>query len=457
MLKAIRSDERGQTLIIVVISMALFVLLAALAIDIASWYQKHHRAQVAADAAALAAATCMGNSKSGATCTDNSDTTHATSVATSYASTNGLPTPTTQVNVDTTDNNVTVTTQAPAPLSFAGINFAHTISATAVASWDVNNVPISIFTGNQSCNPGTGLQILSNGGGRATVDGLYADGVISNNDNSGSAHFGGTQYSIGNSPHCSSSYNPKNTNVAPGPDIAYPVQYSEPSVTGATITTNAQWNALTSGPTITPGVCTFAATYFSTDAPNGINKIQWPGIYCVVTSAGSMVLASSYSATTDCADGVNLSGGGGKTTNADDQPGSIYVGTAVTGQYEFVGPCVVGAGGLTSTETQVTGEPLVYATNQVDTSNTCLDPTTTPPNLVRTTEVVNSPDGVFLDSNNLTLNAPLYDPCGTVQLAFNNNFAAFIEAANVTIDKNNFGSFKGTGPAIGGGGVTLVQ
>jgi hypothetical protein len=442
-----------------VLALAVMIGVAALAIDVAGWYQKHHQAQVAADAAALAAASCLDQAKSGATCTDFTDTTHAGTVATTYASTNGVPV-SGSVSFNTTQYNVTVTTAAPAPLTFAGITFAHSVSAVAVSGWNVSNTNLSIFTGNQSCSSGTGLQIASSGGGNATVNGLYADGVIQNSDNSGSAGYGGTIYSVAGTAHCSStnSWNAKNTNVDPGNDLAYPLQFSEPTINASTITGSEPASA----PAVTAGQCTFAATYFSTDA-TGINQIKYPGVYCVIPSAGSTTLANTYTATSDCADGVNTGGSvHGKTTNSDDQPGSIYVGTALSGGFEFAGPCVVANGGLSSNVTAITGSPTVYGTNQVDPAATesCLDPTTTPTNLVRTSphsEVINYPDGVFLDGNNLTLNAPIYDPCGSVELYGNSAYDAVTEAANVFLDKNNFTSFKGTGPQIGGGGAALLQ
>jgi Flp pilus assembly protein TadG len=476
----IRAGESGQALILVVVAAAVLIVMAALAIDIAQWYQKHHTAQVAADAAALAAATCMANAKVGATCTDNSDTTHASSVATAYAGTNGIVTPTTQVSVDTTNDLVTVTTTTPAPLSFAGVSFAHTLTAVAVSSWNKEGVPLSLITGNQSCAAGTGLVIQSNGGGHATVNGLYSDGLITNNDNSGSAHFGGTQYNGTGNCTAASSYNPKNTNVSGGPYIAYPDQFTEPTVSSTACAspaplTGCTWR--TQPPagvtaTITPGTCTFAATFFSTDA-TGANQINQPGIYCVVTSAAnSTTIPNAYptgSGNTDCADGVNRGGtAGGKTTNSDDQPGSIYVGSVVSGQYEFVGPCVVANGGLSPAVTQITGSacssqppnlntcPIVYSTNQVDTG-ACLNPSSTPPNMVNDSEIVGAPQGVFLDGNNLVLSAPIYDPCGTAELYGNTQFGTLIEAANIVLDKNNFTTFTGKGPPDGGGLIVLIQ
>lgn len=53
---AIMSDERGATLVIVVIFLPVLILLATFAIDTANWYTHHSHLQTQADAAALAAA-----------------------------------------------------------------------------------------------------------------------------------------------------------------------------------------------------------------------------------------------------------------------------------------------------------------------------------------------------------------------------------------------------------------
>jgi hypothetical protein len=115
--------------------------MAALAIDVAGWYQKHHQAQVTADAAALAAANYMANGGS---------TGSATSMATTYASDNGIPIASSDVYINTTFATTTVTTATATitcpgvsacvtaatsgPISFAGIS-PPAVSAKAAATW----------------------------------------------------------------------------------------------------------------------------------------------------------------------------------------------------------------------------------------------------------------------------------------------------------------------------------
>jgi uncharacterized membrane protein len=51
-----RLGERGQTVLVVALSMLAFLAMTALAIDVANLYMDRHQAQQAADAAALAGA-----------------------------------------------------------------------------------------------------------------------------------------------------------------------------------------------------------------------------------------------------------------------------------------------------------------------------------------------------------------------------------------------------------------
>ncbi len=454
-------SEHGQALVITALAMTLLLVMCAASIDLSTWYQKHHQAQVSADAAALAAANCLSHSAASQTnpnvtnCTSVTDTTDATSVADAISDTN-LPNVSDQVTINTTAQTVTVTASAKPQVAFAGIVGLHpTVSARSVAGYSTQGANFSIFVGNDSCTSGTGLQIASDGGGNAAVNGLYSDGLVDNSDDSNSASYSGGisdgltsgGYNTSNTPNCGSSgngktdapgpggtgnsWNPTNANTTLESDIelAYPEQYTEPVIGSSTITTTEP----TTAPTITPGTCTFASTYFSTDA-TGIHQINFPGVYCVVNSSGQ--IATSYSGTCGTSNG--------NKTVGDDTTGSLYVGSTLEGSggFEFVGPCVIGDSNLSSSAAVInSATPLIYGTAQSATP--CLEPTTT---FVNPAAVTTSPDNVYLTNNNLTLNGPIYAPCGTVELAKNNDFAAFIEAANVTIDKNNFSSFVGTGP-----------
>lgn len=460
--------ERGQALIITTIAMTLVLLMSAFAIDLATWYQKHHQAQVAADAAALAAANCLANGKTvstpnGISCSSYTDTTAAQQVGTNIATTN-LPNSNDQVTVNTTNKTVTVTATSQPQVDFAGIVAMHpTVTARSVASYNLPLANYSVFVGNPTCTVNSsgvgGLQIQSNGGGNAAVTGLYSDGTIQNNDNSNIANYSGGisdgqttgGYQATATPLCGDGsgstgtggsdnyWQTKNTNVSAGEETAYPEQYNEPTLGGSTYI-NTYPNTT---PTPTPGTCTFASTYFSTSVTSGPHQMRFPGIYCVIDSSGN--IATSYSG--------SCSAPSGNTSSVDQSTGSIFVSSTLQGAYEFVGPCVVGVAsgtknpGITNSIQAINAQtPLIYGTAQQGSppATPCLDPTTT---FVNPSAITYQPDNVYLYGNNLTLNAPIYAPCGTVELSQNNDFNAFIEAANVTIDKNNFSAWNGTGPA----------
>ncbi len=432
------------------LAMVVVLMLTAFAIDLSSWYQQHHQAQIATDSAALAAANCLADGKTttgtnGINCTSATDTTDAISVANQIATTN-LPSSTDQVTVNTTSHTVTVTASSQPAVDFAGIaGVRPTVTARSVASYVAATSNYSIFVGDPSCTS-SGLLIASDGGGSATVSGLFSDGVLNNNDHSGSANYSGGisdnqstgGYNSGATPYCgdgqgnsgsggnTNSWQTKNTTVETGEELPYPEQYTEPVLGGSTITTTEP----SSAPTVTPGTCTFASTYFSTGA-TGIHQLNYPGIYCVTNAAGTAI-ATSYSGT--CSSG------------SSDTAGSIYVGSTLEGSagFELVGPCVVGNVYMSSSMGAINSmTPLVYGTAQA--SSPCLSPST---GIVNPGAVTASPDNVYLSGDNLALNAPIYAPCGTVELSGNSNFVAFIEAANVTIDKNNVTTWTGTGPPL---------
>jgi len=137
-------SESGQSLIVVTLGMLLVMAMCALGIDVATWYQKHHQAQVALDAAALAAANCMANAATatpGNTCTSTTDTTDAALVAAQFAADNGVTIPAANVSFDTSNETVTVASSSPAPAYFASIFGIKNAQAyeTAAATWNVQS------------------------------------------------------------------------------------------------------------------------------------------------------------------------------------------------------------------------------------------------------------------------------------------------------------------------------
>jgi Flp pilus assembly protein TadG len=179
--------EDGQSLVITVIVMAALLLMAALAIDASTWYQNHHQAQVAADAAALAGANCMADNGSPSTCAQT---------AANIASANGLPVPASSINVNTTAGTVSVGETFSAPSFFAkaaGIGSA-TIRADAVASYTTGSTQCTgadastgecyaIFSMSDSCSTSTpsgtsGEPVYLNGGGYDMIGGIWSNGAM---------------------------------------------------------------------------------------------------------------------------------------------------------------------------------------------------------------------------------------------------------------------------------------
>lgn len=138
--RALAREERGQSLVVIVIAMTLIVAVAALAIDASDWFATHHKAQVTADAAALAAANYMGTALAAGTAPATASAA-GISTAESYASRNGLPISDGNVTIDTGGETVTVTVPTTGPLFFAGISLGSgpSISARATASWKIQD------------------------------------------------------------------------------------------------------------------------------------------------------------------------------------------------------------------------------------------------------------------------------------------------------------------------------
>jgi hypothetical protein len=397
--------QEGQSLIIVVTAMFVVIAFAAFAIDVSTWYQKHHQVQVAADAAALAAANCMTN---GGSC--NFSTSAAASTATSIAAANqvGL-TSASQVTINTTANNVTVTTAAVAPVTFAGRFGLHpSVSAVAVASWQASNAKLSLFAANATCGSGLGLDFLANGGGNQDISGIFSNGQFNINSNSNHPVDGAFA-----DDHSGSGCSGNTTSVKDGTisdagtnAVPYPMTYAQP--TGA--------------------ACTYSASYFTTSTTIGTggnattvpttNLITSPGVYCVTSSFNGSSCSDDFQDST--------------------KTGWIYAdGTSLTGGYEFVAPCVT----ITNPSSALTGPsggPLVYGTSNITTA------APTPSGLPTCADTSNNSDTTNIDTNGADVGGTIYDQCGTAELWGNNDFTGFVEAANIKVEKNN--NVTGTGP-----------
>ena len=192
LLRRVHADQDGQSLVIVSLSMAVMLGMSALAIDVASWYTKHHQTQVVADSAALAAANCLAHPNagpSGASCTSNTDVTDATSVAVAYAAANGVKITASQVVVDTSNDKVTVNPTASTPAMFASVfgvkNTAE--AATATASYkqppgqtcgDPGQNCDFMFANNHDSTPGSYALNVSVQGNSSIYGGIQTNGNL---------------------------------------------------------------------------------------------------------------------------------------------------------------------------------------------------------------------------------------------------------------------------------------
>jgi Putative Flp pilus-assembly TadE/G-like len=181
------SDQSGQSLVVVALAMVVVMGFAALAIDTASWYGKRHQAQVAADAASLAAANCLAHPNTGPTgaiCTSSTDTPDAIAVAQSIASADGVTLPTSDISISTTNHTVVVTAPNTAPSYFAQIAGIGPVKVSAVAgakftaggSTACSTDCGAMFAGG-SCSSGAAISLSSVAG---TINGaVVSDGNLS--------------------------------------------------------------------------------------------------------------------------------------------------------------------------------------------------------------------------------------------------------------------------------------
>ena len=281
-----------------ILFMGVMLGFCAFAIDTANWYVKHHQAQVAADAASLAAANCLANAGSGKTCTSTTDTTDAQAVAATIAADNGLTVPTSDINVSTTANTVSVMAPNSGPSYFAaaaGIASASE-NASATAGWtassssstpctSANRTSCSaIYAGTTSCSgSGNGLTFgTANGGGMSVTvtGGVHSEGQMTFTNstvNASSMTVTSNCYTTSNLP---SDYGKSATL---GPSQSWPIDYSKspyfaPCVIGSTCVT-------VDGVANVPPYCSHATTTsgYTFTVVNGNAVLPTSGdVYCAI-------------------------------------------------------------------------------------------------------------------------------------------------------------------------------
>lgn len=400
--------------------MTLIVALAAFSIDVSQWYVGHHRAQVAADATALAAANCLASVQ----CTQTTSGGDAETAGNKVANANGFSSVSYAWTPAAASTNATVkvTVQSTTPAAFGGLFGIHSANTSASATASYNTIQsssscsstngasdcYSMFAGNDVCDGsasaivskgdyvGLDLVTTDHGSGKSTMSKVFSNAYYYNGGNSSASTYIVTTVGTGTTPSCTPSLNKGTTTYVIVPKVLpYPEVYTEPTGTQ----------------------CTYAASWTTATI-----KAHGPGVFCVNTTPSGT-----------CADGGTVAG------DIDVDMSSL-----AAGGYEFVGPCVTIAG-QSKTATSISGQPLVYGTsNMAQTGST--------PDFATSTAL---PTCVKNDGTNLTSTfldgspssgegSTIYDQCGTAEITQNGGYNGFVEAWNISLDKNN--TVTGNGP-----------
>jgi len=443
-LRRLRSEERGQSLILVSIAMAIGLGFCAIGIDTASWYQKSHEMQVVADSAALAAANCLADPTVGPTgevCSSSTDFSDAKQVAVNYALMNGVQINTGNVTINTTSDTVKVSTSKTSPSFFAqmfGIKTT-TQSSASTAAWSGSTSTTctaaeqsagqcyAIYTANATCGANDGW--VTDETSEQIIGAVHSQGSLNISDGS-FAFLGPITYSSGNCqytqscPTCIASGGSYFTPTAGDNQSGsyWPLDYSKVfpacSTTAGTCITAA--GAAANGNVVAgaPSYCTYA-----TQSPSGYtfgsidNQNPEPiagNVYCSIgTGAGVQV---NNPATWNGP--ITFTNGASAGT-----PSSPVAVTLIGG---YVHGTEIGGGGLNLTP--AVNNCLIYAVD---------------------TDAASGSQAIELGNGNYTVGGGLFAPNGTINLNSTSATAAFLEAQNV--DTINL-SFQGDGPLASGSG-----
>jgi Putative Flp pilus-assembly TadE/G-like len=266
----VAAGERGAVAVIVAAMLVALLGMAALAIDLSSFYQAQRQAQTAADAGALAGAEDLARSS-----------TTAGGDATTLARQN-FPGATVTANADTTSNQVTVTVTAPTPVFFGkllGLS-SETVGARAVAGPNAGNSCRNPAAGSSACDAifardtscGTSpAPITISGGGMNLSGGIWSDGSVS--QSGGNATFSGP-LTVGTGTGCAwNGATGGSTAPVSDPPTNWPIDYGLdfPSPTCTTTCTTV------TGVSGVPNFCTQASTAASWSVTPVSNNI-----YCAV-------------------------------------------------------------------------------------------------------------------------------------------------------------------------------
>jgi Flp pilus assembly protein TadG len=436
-----RSDETGQSLVLIAIMMSVIFGVAALAVDAASWMQRHHQAQVVADSAALAAANCLANpgTASGSielngssqplpACSNGTDTTDASTVAQDYAKANGLTitTPSSQITFDTSTDHVTVSATATSPGFFSNLFGIHSTTQTAgsQAKWttasnsscsSAGSSCAAVFAMGSSCSntgsqPG-GSPIIFSGSGD-TLNGLVHSNGSIYEAGGGSQTLGPTTFGNGSGCEVDTDHESGDTwngsSTIPTTGEAPITTWPEDYTTVVTACGGGLTYACT-GPGGTPSYCTKAAANFTFGS--GQTTPISGQVWCA-TGTGTASTPSTWNGLFDFQSSA----------------------TTLTGNW-IGGTVDLDENGWTLSP-QLTSFPLLYATG----SGNCSSGTN---------------GGVCMTGGSQTVNGSIFAPNGWIE--FNGGSSTttnFLEAQTIYFNGGS-NHIIGSGPtSLSGGGVT---
>ena len=424
-LRRLRSDESGQSLVIMGLVMVVVMGVAGISIDAATWDVKHHQDQVVADSAALAAANSLANPNTGQNsvavprCTSGTDVADAQKVAVSYAAQNGLTITTGQVSVS--GSTVTVNAQSTTPSYFAKVSHIGSASESASAtagftpatssgntlSWGCTSAQESagscdaIYAADPGCGTTAGVHAYSIT--LTVTGGVHSEGAI--NLSGGTYTFDGpTTYNSGNCTYSSGS----STGATPGSGSKYsPVAGGNEASTFWPADYTKVFTACgtgyayqCTGPAGTPSYCTISAASFSFADGTMAN-----GIYCAY--------------------------GTGTPSNPTTWNGEIYLDTwGVTATVTLIGGYIDAPGGGPNNLTPYADQCLMYATG---------------PNVS-----ANSSSALYMANSTYNTTGAMFAPNGAITAQGITLNAGFMEGYDVNVFNGTF-TMSGIGPSSGSG------
>ena len=333
LLRRLRSEESGQSLILVSLAMTVALGFSAISIDVAGWYQKHHEAQVVADSAALVAANCLANpgvGPAGNVCSSSTDVSDAQQVAVNYAALNGVPINAGNVTVNTSTDTVQVKASNSSPTFFAGLIGIKTTTQTAnsTAGWSSGSTvtPCSqatsktlcsaIYSGDSSCSSGAGVTSGSSSDGfTLNISGnIHSEGLLTlaNNGSLGPVS-GGAPPAVSVAGSCYTAQTMPTKDGYTATQVAsetWPINYAASpyfaacSTSAGTCTTSTATNGVTGSPSYCTLATTSSSGYTFTDI-NGNNQLPVSGnVYCAI-GTGTVSNPATWNGTiqvesTDC-------------------------------------------------------------------------------------------------------------------------------------------------------------